>query len=267
MIRCSVTFRFLAPVLFAQLIATGQTRPGAAFETGIRPLLKQYCLACHSTAQHRGDVDLERFTSPRDASRDPRIWQKAVEQISVGEMPPKAMPQPSSAERARLLGWADSVLQTVARAHAGDPGPVVLRRLNNAEYTFTIRDLTGVASLAPASEFPADGAAGEGFMNTGGALSMSPSLVTKYLDAGKAIASHAVLLPGGIRFSPTSSRRDWTNEILAEIRAFYATFTDAGGAETVTQQGIALDKNGYYCPTPRKGLIGIEKPRPLSANH
>ena len=27
------------------------------------------------------------------------------------------------------------------------------------------------------------------------------------------------------------------------------------------------DLIGYYCPTPRKGLIGIEKPHPLSANH
>lgn len=242
-IRCTVISRFLGLALFAELVATGQAPAGVAFETGIRPLLKQYCLACHSTAQHRGDVDLERFASLADASRAPRVWQKVVEQITVGEMPPKAMPQPSSAERARLLGWADGVLQTVARAHAGDPGPVVLRRLNNAEYTFTIRDLTDVATLAPASEFPADGAAGEGFMNTGGALSMSPSLVTKYLDAGKGIASHAVLLPDGIRFSPMSSRRDWTNEILADIRKFYAAFTEAGGAETVTQQGIALDKN------------------------
>ena len=34
-------------------------------------------------------------------------------------------------------------------------------------------------------------------MNTGNALVMSPALITKYLDAGKDIASHAVLLPDG----------------------------------------------------------------------
>ena len=43
-------------------------------------------------------------------------------------------------------------------------------------------------------------------MNTGNALVMSPSLITKYLDAGKAIASHAVLLPDGIRFSTSDDR-------------------------------------------------------------
>ena len=52
---------------------------------------------------------------------------------------------------------------------------------------------------------------------------MSPALLRKYLDAGKQIASHATLLPDGIRFSIKNSRRDWTDEKLAEIRA---RFTD-----------------------------------------
>ena len=39
--------------------------------------------------------------------------------------------------------------------NAGDPGPVLARRLSNAEYDYTIRDLTGV-DLRPAHEFPVD---------------------------------------------------------------------------------------------------------------
>src|SRR5262249_13879841 len=104
----------------------------------------------------------------------------------------------------------------------------VLRRLNNAEYTYTLRDLTGVA-LDPAREFPADSAAGEGFTNTGNALVMSPALMTKYLDAAKAIAAHAELLPDSIRFTPGTSRRDWTDEPLGQIRRFYARFADSAG--------------------------------------
>ena len=45
----------------------------------------------------------------------------------------------------------------------GDPGPVVLRRLSNAEYNYTISDLTGL-DLDPTREFPIDGAAGEGLL-------------------------------------------------------------------------------------------------------
>ena len=223
-----------------------------SFNGEMRPLLQKYCLVCHSAEKHTGDVNLERYASYKDVLEDPRVWQKLVEQVSLGEMPPKGMPQPDLDQRGRLVAWANGALKIAARAHAGDPGPVVLRRLNNAEYTFTIRDLTGVASLEPAKEFPVDGAAGEGFTNTGNALAMSPSLVTKYLDAGKVIASHAVLLPDGIRFSPGVSRRDWTDAILAEIRALYRKYTEEGGSETVMQQGMALDKN-------RGGVLPLRK--------
>ena len=129
----------------------------------------------------------------------PKVWVKVVEMMEDGEMPPKKKPQLTAAERKAFLGWIRKYLDAEALANAGDPGRVVLRRLSNAEYTYTIQDLTGV-KLTPAREFPVDGAAGEGFMNVGDAMAMSPALVQKYLDAGKEVASHAVLTPKGIRF-------------------------------------------------------------------
>lgn len=235
--------RWVIRLLLLALVCLSAFASDAVYQSEIRPLVKKYCVGCHSSSAHSGDVDLEKFTSLPLVVREPRVWQKVNEQLQAGAMPPKPVPQPSDAERAKIQTWVKGALLTAAQTQAGDPGPVVLRRLNNAEYTFTVRDLTGVATLDPAREFPADGAAGEGFMNTGNALAMSPSLVTKYLDAGKAIASHAMLLPTGIRFSPSTSRRDWTDQLLGEIRTFYSQFTEAGGAETVTQQGVALDKN------------------------
>src|SRR3989454_959401 len=215
----------LQPLAFSlcrALLIVAPTLPctAADYEKAIRPLLKEYCLGCHSTEKHKGDLDLERFTSLSEVMKQPKVWQDVVEQISLGEMPPKEKPRPSEAQRVRLLGWANGVLDDVALARAGDPGPVVLRRLSNAEYTYTIRDLTGIKSLDPAKEFPADSASGEGFMNVGNSLVMSPSLVTKYLDAAKEIAGHAALLPDGMRFSPSTSQRDWTEERLTAIRAF-----------------------------------------------
>ena len=35
----------------------------AVFDSQIRPLLKDYCLKCHSTEEQKGDLDLEVFTS------------------------------------------------------------------------------------------------------------------------------------------------------------------------------------------------------------
>ena len=56
---------------------------------------------------------------------------------------PKEKPQPTPAEKEQLSQWVDATLDEMARERAGDPGPVVLRRLSNAEYTYTIRDLDG----------------------------------------------------------------------------------------------------------------------------
>jgi hypothetical protein len=144
------------------------------------------------------------------------IWEGVLEQIHNGEMPPKKEKQLSADQKSALTKWVETTLDEVALANAGDPGPVVLRRLSNMEYTYTIRDLTHVNSLDPAKEFPVDGAAGEGFTNAAAALVMSPSLLRKYLDAAKDIADHAVLLPDGLRFSEFTSARDWTDETLAK---------------------------------------------------
>src|SRR5262245_31123268 len=109
---------------------------GQDYPNQIQPIVKQYCLGCHSTEKHKGDLDLERFTSFTEVLKHPKVWERVVEQLSLGEMPPKEKPQPTSAERELLLSWVNIALDEAAKAHAGDPGPVVLRRLNNAEYTF-----------------------------------------------------------------------------------------------------------------------------------
>ena len=39
------------------------------YDQGIRPLMKQFCLDCHSTAAKEGELDLERFASLADVRR------------------------------------------------------------------------------------------------------------------------------------------------------------------------------------------------------
>jgi len=197
---------------------------GSEYKRQVRPLLKRLCLECHATAVREGELDLERFATIRDLRADEGVWLKVIEMLDIGEMPPEDSKQPTRSEREGLRTWVEQFLHAQALDRAGDPGPVVLRRLNNAEYTYTVRDLTGVP-LDPAREFPSEGAAGEGFTNTGNALVMSPGLLRKYLDAGKDVAEHAVLLPDGFRFSPNTTPRDWTDESLAEIRAFYGDYS------------------------------------------
>lgn len=243
----------LAPSLTAAAEPVPFEVLGTEYARDIKPILKSFCLDCHSTAKQDGELDLERFAALSDVRNGTRVWQKVAEMLDTNEMPPKdAKPQPTAAQKKQLRGWIERYLNSEAFASAGDPGPVVLRRLSNAEYTYTIRDLTGVESLSPAKEFPADSAAGEGFTSAGNAMVMSPSLLTKYFDAGKEIAEHAVLLPDGFRFSPSQNRSDWTNDTLARIRDFYREFTAETGGTKVNLQGIVFDTNSG-------GRLAVEK--------
>ncbi len=252
---------FLGLLLIAGLFHTETVRAadeaavaslGNSYKTEILPLVTRYCHECHSAKRMEADVDLTTFTSIAEIRKHPKVWQKAGEMLDSAQMPPKDAKQPTDEERKKLQQWVRGYLTFEANAQSGDPGRVVLRRLSNSEYTYTLRDLTGISTLEPAREFPVDGAAGEGFTNTGNALVMSPALITKYLDAAKQVAGHAVLLPDGIRFAATDTPSDWTNEILANIRSLYRKHADSGGASRVNLQGIVFDTNDG-------GRLAVEK--------
>ncbi|WP_254508062.1 DUF1592 domain-containing protein [Anatilimnocola floriformis] len=231
-----------ASLLRGQDLTPAQLRE--SFPAKIRPIVMRYCQECHSAKRMEAELDLTTFATLADLQKHPQTWQRVGEMLDSLQMPPPDATQPTEADRRVLQQWVRSFLTTEAAARAGDPGKVVLRRLSNAEYTYTLRDLLGVNDLSPAKEFPVDGAAGEGFTNTGNALVMSPALVTKYLDAAKEMAAHAVLQPEGIRFSRYTTRSDWTNETLADIRNFYSQFTDPTGGEQVNLQGVVFNTNG-----------------------
>lgn len=199
------------------------------FDALVKPLLTKYCLECHSTKAKKGGLDLQRFATLDDVRKHVKPWQNMIEQLEADEMPPRDKPRPTAAEKKQLLTWVRGFLDAEARARTGDPGHAPLRRLSNAEYDATIRDLTGV-DLRPTREFPADGAGGEGFTNAAESLSdISPTLFSRYLDAAKDIAEHAVLLPDGFRFSPSKTRRDWTDEGTARLRKYYAALAPGDG--------------------------------------
>ncbi len=234
------------------LVSASSLAANDDFEQAVLPVLRQYCNHCHSTSDQAGELDLEQFVTPAIAMQQPEVWQRVLEQLDYSQMPPKDEVQLPEALQTEFTASLQKVLHRVALAQAGDPGKIVLRRLSNMEHNYTIRDLTGVASLDPTREFPIDGAAGEGFTNVGGALVMSPALLTKYLDAAKAIAQHAVLLPDGIRFSSSTTARDWTDETRAKIVALYERYTvttpivnEVAGTQGVNSSGGNLPLDNY----------------------
>src|SRR5947207_3655049 len=116
-------------------------------------------------------------------------------------MPPEeAKRYPAPELRRGVIEWIQAMRRHEAQRNAGDPGVVLARRLSNAEYDYTIRDLTRV-DIRPAQEFPVDPANEAGFDNSGESLAMSAALLKKYLEAARRRAAHRVLQPGGFVFA------------------------------------------------------------------
>ena len=218
-----LTWSFVAIAAFAD----GQPALAAAtaddYDKRIRPILRDHCLSCHSTKASKGGLDLERFVTVDHVRADVESWQTVLQMLESDEMPPADEPRPRGSDRRLMIRWISDFLERETRRLAGDPGPALLRRLNNAEYGNSIRDLTGV-ELRPERHFSADGAAGEGFLNATDALAISPDHLAKYLDAAKETAAHLVFLPDGIRFSNSRFREDWVNETLSELVALHGRY-------------------------------------------
>ena len=171
------------------------------FSQTVRPFVDEYCAECHSGPQPEAQFDLTSFATLSSVLEDLPHWTLLMERLNHQEMPPDSEPQPPADLRQQVIDWVKAVRANELRKNAGDPGPVLARRLSNSEYNYTIRDLTGV-DLKPTKEFPVDPANQSGFDNTGESLTMSPALFNKYLLATREVADHMALTPDGFIFAP-----------------------------------------------------------------
>ena len=181
-----------SPSLTAQVLSPAK----AHFATDVAPVFNKYCIGCHAGAQPRGDI-LLRFNDEADArSRavtSDDFWDKVATEVETGHMPPAtAKSRPTDGEKQLLVDW---IRNDVLRGGQPDPGPVLVRRMNNREYANTIRDLLYLpADYNAAAEFPAD-ERGDGFDNNAGTLALSPLLIEQYLLATEKAVGVA-MVPG-----------------------------------------------------------------------
>ena len=189
----------------------------------VLPLLKAHCFDCHGATKQEGMLKLSDDSHLQAIAKNYRTWEIVLQRLKSEEMPPKdASKQPSRIERQAIIEWIREFGDYEASRHAGDPGIVLARRLSNAEFDYSIRDLTGV-DIRPTREFPVDPANEEGFDNSGESLTMSPALVKKYLTAARLVADHLVLTPNGLTFAPHAAvtETDRDKFCVQQIVSFY----------------------------------------------
>lgn len=208
--------------------AAAKADPAAAqleerFAKTVHPFLQTYCVTCHGKDKTEADFDLTTYSSLSAVLKDGFRWGLVMDRVEAEEMPPtKAKVHPTDAARGDVVAWFHAVRDHETERNAGDPGLVLGRRLSNAEYDYTIRDLTGV-DLRPAKEFPSDPANMAGFENSGESLVMSPTLLNKYLAAARDVASHMYLREQGFSFAsrPMVVETDRDQFCVQQIIDFY----------------------------------------------
>jgi cytochrome c551/c552 len=151
-------------------------------------LSRTYCLACHNDKLKTGGLSLESLSLNR-ASTDAEMLEKVVRKVRAGLMPPAGARRP---ERPQLDAFAASIETAIDQAAAGAPNPgrAPLHRMNRVEYANAIRDLLAL-DVDSSTLLPADDSS-HGFDNIADVLSVSPSLLERYVSAAAKVSRLAV---------------------------------------------------------------------------
>ena len=153
-----------------------------------RAVLDRYCVTCHNERLRTAEMILS-TKDVANLSADAASWEKVVRKLRTAAMPPAGMPRPDQATYDSFATYLETELDRLAAADP-DPGRPAVHRLNRAEYSNAVRDLLAV-DIDTGAMIPADDS-GHGFDNIGDVLTVSPSLLDRYLSAARKIARLAV---------------------------------------------------------------------------
>ncbi len=217
----------LMPLLCGAQVSPAPSKPADSTEFGksIQPFFAKNCYACHSAKVKTSGLNLEAYSSAASIAQDREEFEKIVQRLQAGEMPPKGLPRPNDAELKAVTNWIKTEFEKADRVARAASRRVLARRLNRTEYNNTIRDLLGVDDQ-PAGDFPPDDSA-YGFDNVAQALTVSPTLMEKYLATAERVARAAVfgapLKTKTAVYLPTIPRRmEFTNRLPVEPPAYYS---------------------------------------------
>jgi hypothetical protein len=222
---CVAVVWVLAALLSAQ--TPGAQRAASSPSTAPAPkVFETYCFECHGATGFEGEISIEQLvarTATSSVGAHSGDWERVIEMLDGGLMPPsEATHFPTDAERASALAWIRSSLKAYEDAHAGEPGPVTVRRLTSAEYAYAIRDLTGI-DIKVGIDASADAVGGEGFANFGDVQFVEDTVVERYLDAAKQVADHAAIGAGPLEFYADTGETGLELFALNRINQLYAT--------------------------------------------
>jgi hypothetical protein len=170
----------------------------AAGASAQQAVVTKYCVSCHNEKLKTADLVLDKADISH-AAENPALWEKVLHKLRSREMPPPRAPRPDEPTYESLTTYLETALDKAAEAKP-NPGRPAIYRLNRLQYANAVHDLLDL-EFDSAGLLPGDDS-GYGFDNIGDVLSVSPSLLEKYLAAAGKISRLAI---GDPKLSATST--------------------------------------------------------------
>jgi hypothetical protein len=145
-------------------------------------VLAHHCLDCHGPDEPQASFRVDTLTRAIDTVEMAERWQKVLNAMNSGEMPPADAPQLDPARKIELLDDLSHAMVAARKSLADQGDDTLLRRLNRREYRNTLRQLLGVE--IDVNELPADTRSG-GFDTSGTNLFMSGDQFDQYRALGR----------------------------------------------------------------------------------
>jgi hypothetical protein len=156
--------------------------PEARIPEKYRAFMKAHCLDCHDSETREGKVDLKTLSFRITTVEQAELWQKVLNALNAGEMPPEDSEQPGNTEKADFLDDLARTMVAARRALSDSGGKITMRRLNRREYGNTIEYLTG--ARVDVGSLPTDGGTGT-FDTVGASQFISSDQFEQYLKLGR----------------------------------------------------------------------------------
>ena len=189
----------------------GKSKPGTTASldrgAGRRALTDQYCVRCHNQRLKTGGVVLEGLDAANVAG-NAGIWERVLRQVSTGQMPPSGLPRPDASTASEFVSTLEAALNRSA-AEKPNPGATMPHRLNRVEYSNAVRDLLAL-DVRPGDTLPVD-ESGSGFDNMADLLSLSPTLLERYISVARTVSRMAV---GDLAMKSTAEQYGYTGRLL-----------------------------------------------------
>ena len=184
MTRWSQATLILLFALSSPLVAleTVSIAPGSkGYDARVRPFFKAYCIKCHGPDKTKGTMTLHALGGDLASGQDIERWERVLDALSSGEMPPDGATQPGQPERKAIAEWINQGLRAYVKKAGTQVALTTARRLTNFEYQNTMRDLLGV-DLDLIQDLPRDPTKPYQFNNTAEFMLLGPEQIDRYLD-------------------------------------------------------------------------------------